>query len=453
MKKLSILFIASLVTTLISCGGVVEEQKRPTSKWTYSPAEESLIRVGKEGVEIASINVNNIPTSGIKIAGWDECNIELDVMYNDLTHQSFPFLEKHIPLDCRHFLGEIGHHTLDIAINGVDVTFGFDIINNPDFHGYNCKFIDTRFADERVIQEVTVGYYQSAKYTGEDFPDENIDENNVKRFIGWDYSLNSIHQDMEFRNQFRTMEKRYYGRSFSHDDSDFHLVSTYQKDETIHALTYLGRVQCVTVNHGNAIYHEQGETVKGELVFNKLNPYNEMWNELNEYTFTYGLDYQIVPKYNGLLYGTSGAFSNSTTFLADFDNNYRNEMGEIPSGHIVLEDGSIIDNAVNPNYTKSYEVSSQYLSYTKTVNDSDITGYYRIGLTMAYDIYLSTSFIKLADHRYELLQGSSFHFSPVSQSEQVVLQYSETEIFDSPFKHQIVFTNENLYHLADSLSW
>ena len=90
---------------------------------------------------------------------------------------------------------------------------------------------------------------------------------------------------------------------------------------------------------------------------------------------------------------------------------------------------------------------------TKTVNDDDITGYYRIGLTMAYDIYLSTSYIKLADHRYQLLQGSSFHFSPVAQSKQVVLQYSEGEIFDAPFEHRLKITNEMLYHLADSLDW
>ena len=201
MKKLSILFIASLTTTLISCG--FEQPSETPHSWSYTPVQEDTIRVGKEGVEIASINVINIPSSGIKIAGWDECNIELDVMYNDLTHQSFDFLEKHIPLEYRHFLGEIGHHSLSIAINGVDVTFGFDIINNPDFHGYNCKFVDTRSEGEPVIQETTVGYYQSVEYTGEDFPDEVIDDNNVKTFIGWDYSLNAIHQDMEFRNKFR----------------------------------------------------------------------------------------------------------------------------------------------------------------------------------------------------------------------------------------------------------
>ena len=438
-------------TTVMGCEVKHNDKNNETPMWSYRAAEEEMINVTREGVEIASIEMINIPKKGIKVAGWDSTDIAMKVMYTDLTTDTFPFKEKHIPMEYRHFLGEVGHHTLSLAVNGVDLHFGFDIIENPDFHGYTCNFRNTRMQDDPIVQTITVGYYQTAVYTAGGFPDKDIDVDNVERFIGWDYPLTCVHQDMEYRNVFRNVEKRFYGRAIS-DDNHYRVIKTVQKDDTWNVLFYLGRSQSATFNHGKAIYHKQGN-VEDELAFGQFNPYNEMWNELNETIYEYGVDYSINPKYNSMLYGTNGSFSNSTTFLADFESMYRNDQGEIPSLSVVLEDQSLVDTSNKANYATSYHVASTYLTYTKNVDQDAEPGYYRIGVTMAYDIYVSVAFKKLAEGKYSLLQGSKFNFAPVEQSKKVVLQFSENEEFDCPIEKKLSFSNETLYNIADSLAW
>lgn len=447
MKKLvTTLFALLLGSSLIGCNSNVASPNTSTSTFTYKAAEEEMINVTKEGVEIASIEMEKLPSKGIKIASWDSYNIQMKVMYSDLSTQSFSFKEKHIPLEYRHFLGEVGHHTLSLAINGVDLHFGFDIIPNPDFKGYKCKFYNTRGQSEALVEEVTVGYYQNAVYSGPAFEDVDINIDTVERFIGWDYSLNAIHQDMEFRNVFRNVEKRFCGRSVT---DNYHVISTsVNEDSSQSALIYLGRVQSVTINHNSPIYHEKGNAEE-TFAFGTFNPYNEMWNEMNESIHKYAFEYNVVPKYNTVFYGNSGAFSNSTTFLANFESKY----GEIASTSLSLEDGDNINTSILPNYSTTYEMASNFVSETRNLDSNSESGYYRLAVTMSYDVYVSVSLSKVAEGRYQLLPLSKFNFAPVSETQKVLIQFSETEEFDNPLGDKLSLSNEDLFNVANGLTW
>ena len=448
MKKLvSVLFTLLLSSSLIGCNSKESKGYKATSNWSYYEADEEMINVTKEGVEIASINMINIPSKGIPIAGWDSSNIKMEVMYSDLSTDTFAFKEKHIPLVYRHFLGEIGHHTMSLAINGVDLNFAFDIIGNPNFHGYTCTFRNTRMQDEPIVYQTTVGYYQTVEYAGPGFADVVIDDDFVERFSGWDYPLYSVHQDMEFRNVFKKVEKRYYSRGLGLG-ANYYITATHADENQKDVLLYLGRMQSVAINHGYTVHHKKG-VLDDELAFGQFNPYNEMWNEMNSSIHKYGFEYTVNSKYNSYLYGTNGAFSNSTTFLANFESKF----GDIGSYSLTLEDLELINTSNQPNYSSTYNVARSYLTYTKQIDVDADDGYYRIAVTMPYDIYVSVSFTKLAEGKYQLLQGSKFNFAPVLTDKRVVLQYSETEEFDNPFDKKINLSNELLYQVADSLSW
>ena len=90
--------------------------------WSYKAANEEAIIVTKDTVEVSSIEVRGIPKTGIKVACFDEYEIYLDVLYNDASTESIRLLEKHIPIKYRHYLGEVGHHSISLAVMQVSLT-------------------------------------------------------------------------------------------------------------------------------------------------------------------------------------------------------------------------------------------------------------------------------------------------------------------------------------------
>ena len=417
--------------------------RRPTFK--YVAPEEVAINITKVGVEVTSVEVINIPDSGIKIADWDNSNIKLHVSYNDSTTEDFDFLVKHIPLESRHYLGEIGHHSIEILVNGHSTTFGFNIINNPDFLGYTCTFIDSYSHGE--VYETTVGYYQNVTYAGPDFPEHVVGTEFIRKFIGWDYPLDNVHQDMTYNSVYRDTEKRFYGDAVAEGQNN--VVSTYKDtdNDTIHALLYLGRIHRVAMNYGATVYHQNGDEAV-ELSFQELTLFNERWVELNKDSVSYGIRYLFDNTTGQYLFGSSTALTTSPIYLSNFENIY-----DQTSCSIRLDTGAVITTSDSPNYSTVYSIASEHKDETVSVASDKETGYYRIAVVASFDAYVSVSFSKLAYGKYRLETNSKFVFAPVVASVDVCAQFSETEDFINNFDKKIELSNTMLYNVAQGLDW
>lgn len=455
MKKLILLPILLLTSCAASTQNVIynvpeqsSEETTPIdiSNWTYTEPEEEAIVVTKEGVEVSSVEVIDIPRNGIKIACWDDYNIKIKVLYSDNSTETITFYEKYIPIEYRHFLGEIGHHTIGVCVNTSIVNFGFDIIKNDEFHGYTCNFFDYRFAEPELLDTKVVGYYENVTYSGvipQSRTTEDIDV--VETFVGWDHSLRCVNQDMIYKAKFRNVEKRFYGESL--DDLSGMLITSNKKDEKYRTLSYLGRLHAVAFNYGETIHHEEGHHEE-ELTFLPLNAYGNRWSQMNLDMIEYGINYLYEANYGSYLYNTSGAFGESATVLNTFEAFY----GGVSSHSKMLEDG-LVDTSVAASFSNCYATAESYLTYTKTIEDNAESGYYRIALTMSFDVYVSTTFTKLTDNRYKLEAGAKFIFAPVIQTKAVRLEFSETSSFDNPHKKQLTFSTGNLYNVANNLDW
>ena len=447
MKKrlITLLPILLLASCSINLNSPTNDYVDPTINWSYSSPEEEAIVVTKEGVEISSIEVVDVPTNGIKIACWDEHDIKLKVMYSDNSTELFRVYEKHIPLEYRHYLGEVGHHTISLVVNASVVHFGFDITKNEEFHGYKCYFWDYRSGQAELLDEQIVGYYQSVTYQGAAFEDVTIDSDTEQVFIDWDYSLNYIHQEMNFKAQFRDVTKRYYGDSV---DSVYNmLIDADKKDEsTYRALSYLGRLHAVPINHGDTVYHEQGNTEEA-LSFTKLNPFGNKWSEMNSNIIKYGVNYNYAANYGTYLYNTTGAFGEAANVLDTFETYY-----SVESKQKLLDNGELVNTSINPSFSNCYTQAEAYINETKSIDSAMESGYYRISLTMSFDVYVSANFSKVTNERYSL-SNAKYIFAPIVESKQVRLSFSESKEFDNPFDKPLNFSTETLYIIANGLPW
>ena len=416
-----------------------------TPTFTFSAAEEVAIDVTKAGVEVLTVDVINIPERGIKVADWDNSNIKLRVSYNDSTTEDFPFMVKHIPLESRHYLGELGHHNIEIMISGHSTKFGFDIIRNPDFPGYRCQFIDSY--SQGQMYEVTVGYYQNAIYEGPEFPDHPVGTEYLRAFIGWDYPLDNVHQDMIYNSVYRDTEKRFYGDNLK--DGESHVVSTYKdtEDGTISVLTYLGRVHRVALNYGNVVHHQKGDEVM-ELSLRDLNLFNERWEQLNKDILNYGLQYNYDSTANQHLFGSTTALTVSPMFLSAFETMYSQT-----SYSVTLDSGIAVTTSSYPNYATVYGLASTHRDDKVSVTSDLESGYYRAAIVCNFDVYASVTFSKLANGKYNLETHSKYMFSPITTSLDVLAQFSETEEFVNTYDKKVELSNKMLLDIAKGLDW
>ena len=409
----------------------------------YTEAEEAPIDVKKEGCEILYINIINIPSTGIKVAKWDDYGIKFDVTYNNVTTDQFPFLTKHFPISSRHFLGEVGHHNIEMIVNNFTTKVGFDIIKNPDFNGYKCTFIDSR--DGQVKYETTVGYYKTVQYEGEIPENQEGEHDVVNTFVGWNYPLEYVHQDMIYTTHYRDVEKRFYG--FGVASTENPVVASVKKENSIFALGYLGRVLSVPINHGDIVYHVKGEE-SVNLHFNKINPYSNIWNETNQSIFNNTLNYSFDATAAQYLLGTSSSFDNNPTFLSNFESMY-----EVTTNLMLLENGLMVYTSTNPSFKYCYDYAENAIDESKYVFGNDDTGYYRLALTCSFDIYVSLEFQNLGNNKYKINGASELLFSPIDDSIFVRKQYSDDGVFDNYFNKTINYSNETLLNIAKSLDW
>ena len=421
-----------------------EEPPFGTEPFVYQEIEEVPIDVKKEGCEILYINIVNIPATGIKVACWDEYNIKFDVTYNDTTTEQFPFLTKHFPVSSRHYLGELGHHNIEMVVNNTTTKFGFDIIKNPDFNGYDCVFIDSRTGEQ--IYKTVVGYYKTAVFGG-DVP-ANIDKEHevINTFVGWNYPLQYVHQNMVYTTHYRDIEKRFYGNGVHQEENP--VISTVNKDDSKFVLAYLGRVCAVPINYGGTIYHVKGEE-SNNLHFKKINPYSEMWNEANQSIFNNTLKYSFNASAAQYLFGNNSSFNANPTFLSNFDSMYTVGGAQL----MRLDNGLMVYISNNPGFKKCYDYAAETAGESKYINSYDDTGYYRLALTVTFDIYVSLEFKKLSNDKYSLNGASEFFFAPVDNSVFIRKQYSENGVFGNYFNKTINYSNETFLNIARSLDW
>ena len=448
MKKVfSLLPILLFSVSIVGCKGAnaIHESEPPvtTTPFIYAAAEEIPIDVTKQGCEVLYIDVINIPENGIKATKWDDYNIKFDVTYNDGTNEQFPFLTKHFPMSSRHYLGEVGHHYIEMIINNVTTRVGFDIIRNPDFHGYDCVFVDSRTS--QTIYQTTVGYYKNVQFAGEIPADEAKENDVISTFVGWDYPLEYVHQHMVFTTHYRDIEKRYYGTGIHATENP--VVATHKEGNSMYALGYLGRVNAAAINYGDTIYHTKGEETE-TIRFNSINPYSEIWNETNQSIFDKTLNYSFNATSAQYLFGNNASFNNNPTFLSNFESMY-----EVNTKLMLLEDGLMVYTSTNPSFKLCYDYAEAALSETKYVLENDDTGYYRLALTCSFDVFVSLEFEKLSNDKYKLNGTSELLFSPLEDSVLVRKQFSETEEFGNYFNHKINYSNETLLSIARSLDW
>ena len=454
MKKYN--FLVLLIPALLcACGPNKEGQtnkgeNKPSNSFvmpafTFKDAEEVAINITKPGIEVTNVEVINIPDSGIKVADWDNCNIKLHVSYNDNTSEDFPFLVKHFPIETRHYLGELGHHNIEIAINNHSTVFGFNVVRNPDFKGYRCQFYDAYVQGQ--VYETTVGYYQNVTYAGQELPDHVVGTEFLRTFIGWDYPLDNIHQDMIFGSVYRDTEKRFYGDSVKEGQS--HLVSTYKDEDsgTYNVLAYLGRVHRVALNYGETIYHKHGDE-QVDLSLQDLSFYNQRWEQLNKDILGYGLRYNFDNTAGQYLFGSNTGFGQGTTFLSAFESMY-----EQTSYTTTLDSGLAVTTSNYPNYATVYAMASDHKADTVTVLSELETGYYRAAVVANFDVYVSVNISKLANGKFELSPNSKFMFSPIITSVDVIAQFSETEDFINTYDKKVEYSNKMFYDIALGLNW
>jgi len=451
MKKNKLIILLLPTLLLSGCGSKSTETTTTNtnvsfgSSFRYLKAEEVPIDITKAGVEVTSVEVIGIPDSGIKVAEWDNAGIKLHVSYNDSTSEDFPFLVKHLPLDQRHLLGVIGHHNIEICVNGHSTKFGFNIIKNADFNGYKCQFVDTY--TQGVVYETTVGYYENVAYGGSLLPDHPTGEEFITSFVGWNYPLEYVHQDMIYNSVYKDNEKRYYGDSVQEGTDQ--VVSTFKDTETgnYHVLAYLGRVHRIPFNYSETIYHKKGDA-DIELSFLPLELYNERWDTMNKNIVKYGLNYSFDNNVGQYLFGSNNAFGSSPNCLSAFESMYAKN-----TYHTTLDTGISYDTSAYPNYKTSYLHAESHINDKRTVTSDAETGYYRLAGVMNYDAYISFCLTKLNNGKFQLSPNSKFVFAPIVESVDVLAQFSETEEFVNNFAKKVEYSNKLFYETALGLDW
>ena len=437
--KLPLLLIISFIN--ISCSSQSNEHEQ---FFNFIPTEQEFLNVSKAGADVLSISAINIPRSGIKIALWDSYDIKFHVTYSNNTTEDYPFLVKHFPLESRHYLGEVGHHTVELLVNGMTTRFGFDIIKNNDFKGYNCKFINSKTG--RTIYSTTVGYYQTVRFEGQTpanweatYPDR------VYSFNGWNYPLENVCQNMVFTTKWKVSEKRYYGVNVSSGVNK--MVFTSKDGNKINTLLYLGRVKSAPMNRSEVIYYKQNDPAH-VFNFNPISPYGDTWDELNNSIFNYSIKYTFDPNYGSYLFGSTIGISKSPVFLNGLESMYK-----ASSKSRLLENGVLIDTSIYNSFDSCLYYSNQYINYSSTTLPDYETGYYRMILSADFDIYLSCGFSYLGNGKYQLEPNPKFTFCPVLSTVTTFVQYSADGEFGNQFDKYLEISNKTLYEVANNLGW
>ncbi len=447
-KALLLTFIPTLLLGLVGCGNSNNNSSNNpqyNEDFLYNePVYEPLdIAHENQDVFVSSTDLLGV-YYGVKAAAWDDYDIKLRVNYSDGSMHDFPIKVINIPLDMRHYLGEVGEQHIYLIEHKWTVTHTFNIIENPDWHGYKCEFFDK---DKNYLTTQTVGFYEEVKYNGPEIPSQQDDFDYQYNFIGWNRPTTYIHQDMQFVTKYEKVEKRFYGlKPFNND----HIGLSALVDESGQkgsGLVYLGRVRHV------AGYHTEAKELGNEdLEFNfKMKDYGSFFNEFNADIVKNAISFKDDLEYSSKIYGNPYSLINNPNFGLQFDSRY-----DFKGTKALLEDQSDVTiSSLNP-----YDGTFDKLIYKidayrqpAIVSKDEEPGYYRYSMILSFDVYLSVSFTKLDEHVYELGVFNSFYMAPVADSIVPLVQYSKDGNFSSNFDHKLVVSTKGLYYTAEMISW
>jgi len=443
MKKLKLFtLVPLLISAMMGC--TTNNSHTPNDNFIYSEPVYEPLNLAKNDHTIMRMELLGT-YGGVKAAAWDDYDIKIRCWYDDDTLYDYPFKVVNVPLHLRHYLGEVGHHELNLFELKYVNTLDFEIIKNPDWDGFKCEFFDR---DKNYLTTEKVGFWETAEYKGKELPQVIDDEYNQYRFIGWNHSLEYIHQDMQFIAAYKQVEKRFYAiRPFNRD---YHNISVIVEDDGRRGSTlmYLGRVKRVAF-----FYTDVQEFNQDELVFKMdyLSDYAKYWNEYNNAIVNNCIIYESDSQYAPHFRNSGFQLVAAPEFAMEFDARYKYK----DSIKVLLEDGSEIKTSKdNPYETVVRETASQITTaFDFRVPVGSAIGFYRLALVCDFDVHLSVSFERLANDKYMISNYNYFIMSPVMETSRRVFQYSEDGDFNSNFETKLKVTSKGLYYAADAIDW
>lgn len=447
MKKITaiLLLFPTLFFGLTGCANNVEnEEHKYNDKFIYSEPVYEPLDIANENNDLFVISTDLLGVSkGVKAADWDNSDIKLRVKYNDYSIKDFDLKVINIPLDMRHYLGEVGKHSICFVEYKWIVNHEFEIIENENWHGYKCEFFDK---DKKYLCTQTVGFYEEVIYNGPEIPSEEDDYDYHYRFNGWSHSTKYVHQDMQFLSKYEKKEKRFYAnKPFNNDHIGLSALIDQDKNRGS-SLIYLGRVR-----HVAAYYTETKELSIEDLEFSfKEDEFGKYFNEYNENIVKYSIEYIEDSDYTSKIYGNPYDMLNNPVFALEFDSRY-----EYKGVSAFLDDQSDVKlSSVNPYNGLFDEIIRKINSFpSRSVKKDEDNGFYRYAIVMSVDVYLSVSFNRLEKDTYEIGNFSKFIMSPVLETSQAMIQHSYNEEFVAEDNPKLALTTKGLYYAADMIDW
>ena len=450
MKKLALLaLIPTFILGLAACDNSKAETHKYNENFLYTePTYEPLDLSSPRGAMLVNIElVGNY--GGVKVADWDNRDIKLRCSYYKETYiKDVPFKVKNIPIEKRHILGEVGEHHLYMSFFEYDLDLKFDIIENPDFKGYQCEFYDM---DKKYLTTQTVGYYQSVEYQGPVIPTDEEDFDNKYVFSDWTHSTQYVHQDMQYCARYKTTEKRMYGDRMVNWDYKYcsGLLESSRKRGSV--LIYLGRVRHATAVHGESIYHSGNKETQVSLPVEALNGWNQYWGEMMQETLDNSVEYVPDAAYDSKIYGNPGNIIKHPNFATEFDSRYQYDAKQM----VYLEDEGDVQLSNRTPY-ESLLIDIRHFcrdDQIKTIEKNMMPGYYRCSVVTSFDVYVSVSYNKIENHTYEISDFNQFIFAPIYNHIKFHIQYSEDGTFGCNFVSKLRITPKGLYNCAEALDW
>lgn len=448
MKKYLVLPLISLLAFSVT-GCKKKSRNEEQQKWevyhedyVYDTPTYEPIDFTRNGTYPYTIAVEGIPEKGILQTRWDDHDIKLRCHYLDGALVDFAFKEKNIPIEFRHYLGEVGHHKLDIEYGLMPVSVEFDITLNTDWKGFNCYFFDS---NNKLIHSQSVGYYATVNYNGPEISELEEDEDYQYNFVGWNNDTKNINEDMQFKTVYEKNEKRLY--AIKPYQLGYQSISTLVDNDKNKAssLFYLGRVRRVA-----AVYTEPVKLTDKdiELKFD-YSDFGSYWNDLNK-SIIGTIKYEHDSTYDSMLYGSVPNLLENASYGTIMDNRYDFKGG---TKTYLENEEEITMSAIDPYVFLANRVQS-FTGKTETVKARDnVAGYYRQAVVFNFDVYLSASYRRIGSKIYELGDFSQFICCPVINTAKCVVQYSADGKFGDNFSTYLSLTDKALYNNASSQNW
>ena len=448
MKNVKLLTVlVSLLTVSLLSGCDQNKGPKYEEEFLYNDAPAYEPIVFDYNKEIDRLEFTGAYGKKIKVAAFDEAEVGVRAWYTDGTASlSIPMTIKNIPIEDRHYFGEVGEHSIELMYQGKKDKMTFEVIDNPNFPGYTCYFYDR---DKKHLETKVVGYYQEAIYTGKPLPEKEEDGDYYYTFIGWNHETKYVFQTTQFVAKYTKLEKNYYAiKPYSQINQGVGFIVNSDKTEGS-SLSYLGRVHRCAAYYGETVRHNATDDI--ELPKPEQTNYTSFIRELNETIVRENITYVNDPEVSTKLYGNTAELVIHPQFAETMNPNYNLKQDSMK---VYMEDGtdSVISVLDPVNVTVS-SINGALNMLPPKVSKDEEAGYYRAAVIGDYDVYLDCSFKKLKDHVYEIGVFNQFVISPVKYTFKLVAQRSDDGEFKVNFDTKLVVSTKKMYSSADAINW